>query len=98
MDLIYPGDDPAKTTTYTGTAGSTGTFPNNPKALLVWTTTDAYVKVGDGVTATSSDLPLPAYTPVLLAVPQNAILPRVSAIQIAAAGSVYAKVVGGARV
>lgn len=97
MDALVIGGDPAKTTTYTGTAGSTATFPNHPQALLVWTTTDAYVTVGEGVTATSSDLPIPANIPVILYVPRGSgAAVRASAIQISAGGSIYAKPVGGA--
>ena len=87
---------PARSVAYTGTAGSTATWPFDPtiRAVLVWCTTDAYVAIGDGVTATTNDLPLPAYTPVVL--PINANVPgssswRVSAIQITAGGTVYAK-------
>ena len=77
-------------------AGSTATWPFDPtiRAVLVWCTTDAYIAIGDSVTATTNDLPLPAYTPVVLPIVAN--VPgssswRVSAIQIAAGGTVYAK-------
>ena len=95
MFVIAPSNTNAQTQTYTGTAGVTATF-RPAKAVLVWTTSDAYVKVGEGVTATTADLPIPAYTPVMLAVPQgtNAAW-RVSAIQISAGGSVYAKPIAG---
>ena len=96
MDTISPSDYPSKTVTYTGTAGTTAAI-NPARAVLVWTTTDAYVKVGESVTATSSDTPIPAYTPVLFEVPRGSNAPFVvSAIQISAGGSVYAKSVGGA--
>jgi plastocyanin len=65
------------------------------KGVLVWTTTDAYVKVGEAVTATSASTPIPAYTMVTLAVPMSAKTFVVSAIQISAGGTVYAKPVGG---
>jgi hypothetical protein len=59
---------------------------------MVWCTTDAYVRVGVGVTATTADLPIPAAVPVLLKVENPTGEPwRVSAIQIASGGSVYAK-------
>ena len=85
---------PAASAAYTGTAGSTtATWPNTPQNVLVWTTTDAYVVVGAGVTATVNDCPIPAFTPVLFAVPYNTTgAPwRVSAIQVSSAGTVYAK-------
>lgn len=95
MDLIYPSSDTARTATYTGTAGTTGTF-RPAKAVMVWTTSDAYVRVGESVTATTADLPIPAGVPVLISVPPGSGAPFVvSAIQISAGGSVYAKPVGG---
>ena len=83
---------------YTGTAGSTGTWPvGGCRGVLVWSTTDAYIRVGYNVTATTADTPIPAYTPLTFAVPgvgQETF--RVSAIQVSAGGTVYAKPVGGA--
>ena len=77
---------------YTGTAGSTSTFKPGPSSVLVWATTDCYVVVGEGVTATSSDTPIPAYTPFWFPVSQGTGAPwRVSAIQISAGGTIYAK-------
>ena len=53
--LAAPGAKFASATiTYTGTAGVTATFDPGPKAVLVWTTTDAYILVGEGVTATTA--------------------------------------------
>ena len=84
------------TITYTGTAGVTAKFNPGPKGVLIWTTTDAYVRVGEGVTATTSDTPIPSYTPVVFDVPNGSGAPwRVSAIQVSAGGSVYAKPVAG---
>jgi len=98
MFILAPASSAAQTQTYTGTAGVTGTFMP-AKAVLVWTTSDAYVKVGEGVTATVADIPIPAYTPYLITVPPGTGSPwRVSAIQISAGGSVYAKPVGGDNV
>lgn len=94
-DCLLPLDDASfgtKSVAYTGTAGSTGNFPAGAPAVLVWATTDAYVKVGEAVTATSASMPIPAYTPVRIEVPQGAGAGwRVSAIQISAGGTVYAK-------
>lgn len=98
-DALYPNDDaalPARSVAYTGTAGATGTWPAGPNEVLVWATTDCYVKVGVNVTADTTSMPLPAYTPVKIRVPpassSNQGGPwRVSAVQISAGGTVYAK-------
>lgn len=95
---IAPSNDPKFTSAsaaYTGSAGSTSAWPPGPSGVLVWTTTDAYVRVGDAVTATTADTPVPAYTPITIAVPYNVVSWRVSAIQISAGGTVYAKPIMG---
>jgi len=85
----------AQTVAYTGTAGSTTGWNYGPNKVLVWATTDCYVAVGNGVTATTAATPIPSYTPVEIMVPQppgaGATIWRVSAIQVSAGGSVYAK-------
>lgn len=97
MSALNPAQDAAfaaQTTTYTGTAGTVTGWPAGPTEVLVWTTTDAYVKVGYSVTATTGSTPVPAFTPVKIAVPmtgQTSGKWTVSAIQISAGGSVYAK-------
>ncbi len=95
MAQFLAADDAAyaqQTVAYTGTAGNTGTFQPGPNAVLVWCDSAAYVKVGEGVTATSASTPIPANTPIVMAVPPQTGAPwRVSAIQIAAGGNVYAK-------
>lgn len=99
MQLLNPLDDslfPAKTASYTGTAGSTGTWDAGVEALLVWTTTAAYISVGNNVTATTSSTPIPANVPVPFAVPKGTGGPwRVSAIQVSSGGNVYAKPISG---
>ena len=99
MQLLNPLDDslfPAKTASYTGTAGSTGTWDAGVEALVVWTTTAAYISIGNGVTATTSSTPIPANVPVPFAVPKGTGGPwRVSAIQVASGGNVYAKPISG---
>ena len=91
---------PAATASYTGTAGNTASWGYGPRAVLVWATTDAYIEVGDTAVATTGSTPLPAYTPVEIKVmPPGAAATntgtwRVSALQISAAGSVYAKPCG----
>jgi hypothetical protein len=48
--------------------------------------------VGEGVTATTSNTPIPANTPIPFAVPGGTGAPwRVSAVQIGSNGTVYAK-------
>ena len=95
MELLNPLDDAtftARTASYTGTAGSTGTWPAGPQGVVVWSTTAAYVRVGEGVTATTADTPIPANTPIPFKVPGGTGAPwRVSAIQVTGGGAVYAK-------
>ena len=87
-----------QTTTYTGTAGTLTGWKRSgdgPSGVLVYTTTDAYVRVGSGVTATSADYFHPGLTEKTYGVPGQAGNFTVSAIQVSAGGSVYAKPVGG---
>lgn len=97
-DFISPNQDAqydAQSVAYTGTAGSVTGFKAGPRGVLVWTTTDAYVKVGESVTATTGSCPIPAYTPIIFRVPAGTGANwRVSAIQVSAGGTVYAKPVG----
>ncbi len=95
MDSLVPLNDAkfaAQTTTYTGTAGTVTGWMKGPRAVLVTCTTDAYVRVGEGVTATTADTFVPAYASRLFSVPiQTGSAWTVSAIQVSAGGSVYAK-------
>ena len=95
MELLNPMADStytARTASYTGTAGSTATWPAGPQGVVVWSTTDCYVRVGEGVTATTADTPIPAYTPIPFFVPAGTGAPwRVSAIQVASNGTIYCK-------
>lgn len=95
MDLLRPCSDAAftaRSVAYTGTAGSTGTWPAGPQGVMVWATTSAHVAVGEGLTATTSDTPIPANVPIMFKVPGGTGAPwRVSAIQTATGGTVYAK-------
>ena len=93
MELLTPLNDPqfaAKSAAYTGTAGTTASWPAGPQGVLVWTTTDSYIRVGDGA-ATVADTPMTGGTPVPFKVPNTGVPWSVSAIQIGAAGIVYAK-------
>ena len=93
MDAQFAGANAA----YTGTAGSTSTWPAGPQGVLITCTTAAYVRVGEGVTATTADTYVPANTPILFYVPQpgggggTGAPWRVSAMQITTAGTLYAK-------
>jgi hypothetical protein len=98
--MIIANDDPAygaQSVAYTGTAGTITGFKSGIVSVLVWTTSDAYVKVGEGVTATTASTPIPAYTPIILGVPKIGAgagagdLVKVSAIQISAGGTLYVK-------
>jgi hypothetical protein len=95
MELLTACSDvnfPAKTASYSGTAGTTGTWSAGPQGVLVWGTSDMYVTVGEGVTATTASTPIPAGTPVPLTVPGGTGAPwQVSAIQVSANGVLYAK-------
>ena len=89
QDATYP----ARNVAYTGTAGSTATWNTGPNAVQIMCTTAAYVIVGVGVTATTANgIPVAANVPVTLRVPAGLTAPwRVSAIQIASGGTLYAK-------
>ena len=95
MELLHPAADAAyaaKSASYTGTAGTTGSWPSGPQGVLVWCTTDAYIRVGVGATATTADTPVPAYTPIAFRAEQANDAPwAVSAIQVSAGGTLYAK-------
>lgn len=98
MYTIDPVAEKAQSVAYTGTAGTTANFRARTKAVMVWATTDAYIAVGESVTATTSDTPIPSYTPILFNVPVGTGAPWcVSAIQVSAGGTVYAKPVNGAN-
>ena len=95
MELLKPLSDttfPAQTASFTGTAGSTTGWNAGPQGVVVWATEPCYVAVGEGATATTASTPIPAFTPIPFAVPEGTGAPwRVSAIQVSAGGTVYAK-------
>jgi hypothetical protein len=97
MDLIAPSYGNGRTVTYTDTAGSTAVFPVGAQGVMVRSTTDCYVKVGVGATATTSDYPLPAFESTLIRVPNDGAPWRVSAIRLTTDGSIYAIPVDGAN-
>lgn len=88
-------DFPAATAAYT-THAETTTWPPGAEFVWVFCTTAAYVEVGEGAVATTASTPVPANVPVLLKVPKGSGAPwLVSAVQVAAGGSVYAKPMNG---
>jgi hypothetical protein len=94
MELLNPlgSDFPAKSVSFTGTAGSTGPWNAGPQGVMVWSDQPCYVVVGEGVTATTADTPIPAYTPIPFIVPLTVSGAwRVSAIQLSAGGTIYCK-------
>jgi hypothetical protein len=93
MSLMIPSNNGSKSASYTSSAGNTADFTLGVgDDVVVWCTTDAYVAVGNAVTATASSFPLPAYMPVRLRVPgEPGTSWRVSALQVSAAGTVYAQ-------
>ena len=95
MELLKPLDKTsftAQTASYTGVAGGTSGWNAGPQGVVVWSDQACYVEVGEGAVATTSSTPIPAMTPVPFAVPLTTSgVWRVSAVQVAAAGTVYCK-------
>lgn len=102
-DTLKAPVSPGVTTTYTGTAGSITTQVIRGDTLMVWTTTDAWVTLGQTAT-TQNATPIPAFTPIFIPMPVNApagggsgwssgetqaVL--VSAVQISAGGTLFAQ-------
>ena len=76
-----------KKTAYSATAGST-TLPAETNTVIMWCTTNAYVRVG--ATATTTDFPLPAGVIAEISVDNKTGGPiTVSAIRDTADGSFY---------
>ena len=94
-ELIFrPIFGKSQSVAYTGTAGTiTNPLPLDCTAVWVWSTSDAYIKFGSSPTATSTDFPLPAYTPMVFPLNvfgvQSANGSKVSAIRITADGTLY---------
>jgi len=97
MELLNPLSSafPAKSVAFTGTAGSTGAWAAGPRGVMVWSDQACYVAVGEGVTATTNDTPIPANTPIPFKVPLTVSGAwRVSAIQVSTGGTLYCKPIG----
>lgn len=95
MELLNPCNQssfPARSVTYTGTAGSTATWAPGPQGVVVWSDQACHIEVGEGATATTASMPIPANTPVPFKIPVGTGAPwRVSAIQVSAGGTIYCK-------
>jgi hypothetical protein len=95
MELLNPmakADFPARTASYTGTAGSTSTWAAGPQGVVVWSDQSCYIEVGEGAAATTASTPIPPFTPIPFKVPAGSGAPwRVSAIQVSTGGTVYCK-------
>ena len=95
MELLNPLADanfPAKSISYTGTAGVTGAWPAGAQGVVVWSDQACYVLVGESVTATTASTPIPPFTPIPFKVPASVSGQwRVSAIQVSTGGTIYCK-------
>ena len=95
MELLNPlngNNFPAQTVSFTGTAGSTSGWNAGPEGVMVWSDQPCYIAVGENVTATTNDTPIPSYTPIPFKVPiTTSGLWRVSAIQVSTGGTIYCK-------
>ena len=95
MELLNPLADtnfPAKSITYTGTAGVTDSWPAGPQGVVIWSDQACYVLVGEAVTATTASTPIPPFTPLPFKVPFSVSGQwRVSAIQVSTGGTIYCK-------
>ena len=89
MELLNPlskANFPAQSVAYTGTAGSTTGWNAGPEGVMVWSDQPCYIEVGVGAVATTASTPIPFKVPTT-----TTGIWRVSAIQLSAGGTVYAK-------
>ena len=95
MELLNPlakSNFPAQTASFSGTAGSTTGWNAGPEGVMVWADAACYIAVGENATATTSDTPIPAYTPIPFKIqPTVSGVWRVSAVQISGSGNIYCK-------
>jgi len=84
---------PARATSFTSSAGTSDAWGAGPQGVLVWADKACYVEVGVSATATTASTPIPANTPLYIALPLDISgAPwRVSAIRVAEDGILYAK-------
>jgi hypothetical protein len=87
LALRRPTYGTGKKVAYTGTAGSV-TVPPETNTVILWCSTNAYVRVG--AAATTTDLPIPAGVVVQIPVDnKTGAAITVSAIQDATGGNLY---------
>ena len=95
MELLNPLSSvmfPARSAAYTATAGVTASWNPGPQGVTVWSDQACYVVVGEGVTATVNDTPVPPFTMIPFKVPVGTGAPwAVSAVWLGVAGTIYAK-------
>lgn len=72
---------------YTAAAGATTIVAGKTQVVRVMSTTDCYVAIGTAAVATALDMYLPANCPEYFSIPPGGV---VSAMQVAAAGVIYA--------
>ena len=83
---------PARTASYTGSAGNTATWAAGPQGVVVWSDQACYIEVGESAVATTASTPIPPFTPIPFKVPQGTGGQwRVSAIRVSTDGTVYCK-------
>lgn len=83
---------PTQNVAYTGTAGTiTNGISTAIQRVRVLTTTDAFIKIGDSPTATTSDAYMTGLIPEYFTITPGQ---KVSAIQVTAAGTLYVTEVG----
>ena len=80
----YPLNGTGQVVAYTGTAGTSTEVGAQTRRVWVWVSTVAHVAVDK--TATTSDMPLPANTPIVIDVRPGQ---TISAIQAASNGNLY---------
>lgn len=92
QSIFTPGT--CQNVAYTGTAGTIANATGSTtEAVRVFVTTDAFIKISAaGTAATTADMFLPAYTVEYFCVPNGGV--KVSAIQLAAGGTLYVTEVG----
>lgn len=95
MELLNPLAQttfPARTASYTGSAGNTATWAAGPQGVVVWSDQACYIEVGESAVATTASTPIPPFTPIPFKVPQGTGGQwRVSAIRVSTDGTVYCK-------
>jgi hypothetical protein len=88
--MQYYGTGRQDTVQHVAHAGTAGKISNGVGAqcyrVRVWCSTDAYVKIGDSPTATSSDMPMTAGIAETFTITRGQ---KVSAIQISSGGNLY---------